>query len=180
MRKGVRVTALVASLLLGLALSLTIAPVVSPPGTKVDALFVPATKPGAQDEALRLARSGQARVLLVSDPRPGQTHRGRLCTDPPDDIVIQCFRPSPERTVGEIEAALALARGHHAESVGVVTFPAHMFRVRLLTRLRWAGTVETYTFELTQERWATVDDIVYAIGAYPTMVVEEASRALGG
>lgn len=133
------------------------------PASRVDALLVPATQPGAHQEAARLAEAGVTDLLLVSTPPEVPTG---LCHDPPVGTEVVCFAPDPKSTQGEAMAGTRIAREHGVETLGVLTFDHHVERSRLLVERCWDGPVHLYEFEPRRGTAGKVYDFVYAMGAY--------------
>lgn len=82
--------------------------------------------------AIELAARGSG-VLVVSDAGPEfdeETHA--LCEQPPDDLVVHCFTPSPSNTRGEARGIGRLVAERGWGSVTVVTNDFHVTRAGLL------------------------------------------------
>ena len=99
---------------------------------RVDAIVATGGDPGQlrAKEAITLAESGYARVVLVSlggyPPAPCPTARS--------GIEVVCYRANPLNTRGEMEFAADQARRHHWTSLIVVPQRDQATRARLLFR----------------------------------------------
>jgi hypothetical protein len=86
---------------------------------------------GRADEGLRLAESGVAAQLVLSNPyRSQQTRTAQACRGSYPGVEVTCFAPDPSTTQGEAEQIRELARARGWTSIVVVTGIYHVSRAR--------------------------------------------------
>jgi uncharacterized SAM-binding protein YcdF (DUF218 family) len=107
---------------------------------RADAVVVLAGTQERLPAALKLIRSGDAPVLVVSLNRPISPQQAAACARGRGYRAI-CFRADPFSTHGEAEEIGRLAHTHHWTKLDVVTSSFHVFRARILVRRCYHGTL---------------------------------------
>jgi uncharacterized SAM-binding protein YcdF (DUF218 family) len=126
------------------AYRLYVAPQIDPVSTRdpADAILALGGDSRAAEDAYRLAQTGVARMVVLSDPYPPPSQLEGICTRNPGTVPVLCFHPDPSTTQGEAEElrALVAARGWHHVIVMAPTF--HISRARLIVRRCFTGQLE--------------------------------------
>jgi hypothetical protein len=117
---------------------------------RVDAIVMLSSNGDPDSVALRLARQGRARYLLVS---LGTVAAHNPCLPPVPGVKLICFHPSPATTQGEAEFAGRLAAAHHWRSVAVVTIAPQASRARLRLERCFGGRVYVMTGAIPSVEW---------------------------
>lgn len=112
-----------------------------------DAVVVLSGPSARLDRGIELVEQGIAPTLVVSNgERPGWSRGNELCAGTaPFDVL--CFRPRPQRTVGEARAIAAMVAEHGWQHVTVVTSPSHVARSRVLVEQCTHATVAMATHD---------------------------------
>jgi uncharacterized SAM-binding protein YcdF (DUF218 family) len=127
---------------------------------RVDAIVLMAGPGDRMPLALKLARTGRAPVLVVSQ---GQHGYGGLCPAAVPGAEIICFNPVPGNTRGEAEFAGRLAKRHGWHSIVLVTTDQQDTRARILMRRCFSGSI--YAVTATQPLSDLPYQISYGWGA---------------
>jgi uncharacterized SAM-binding protein YcdF (DUF218 family) len=117
---------------------------------RVDAIVVPGGPGDRVHAALRLARQGRARYLVLSEG--GYVPR-QLCGTRAGTAAVLCFRPDPDTTQGEAEAAARLARQYGWRSIALLTTPDQTWRAELRFGRCYSGTIYGVTTPLPLHLW---------------------------
>jgi uncharacterized SAM-binding protein YcdF (DUF218 family) len=117
----------------------------------VDAIVVLGGQGGRLDLGLRLAGEGRSRYLLLSEGLPWIPPRD--CGSHWPIATVICFRPVPDTTQGEAEAAARIARQYGWHSILLITTPDQIWRAELRFRRCFADDVYGLTATLPGSRW---------------------------
>src|ERR1700722_4922991 len=123
---------------------------------RVDAIVVPGGPGERIPGAVRLAEQGRARYLVLS--RGGYVPPD-LCGTHVGAALVLCFRPNPDTTQGEAEAAARLAKQYGWKSLALLTTPDQMMRAKLRFRRCYSGPIYGVTTPLPLATWPVM--IVY-------------------
>lgn len=136
---------------------------------RVDALLVLYSRPEVYDAALELIDRGVAERVFVSahlGPDGFQTLCGPEGVRDPRaaKATVECFAPDPVTTQGEVVHAAERMRQLGLEHLGVLTFPQHVERARILAERcvpADEGTVSMLMFTPrdTSRRWQLRQDV---------------------
>lgn len=144
----------------------------------VDAVLVLHSGPDVYDAAVELAARGVTNRMFVSVSGTGENHE-QLCgtesqLDPAlEGIQIECFSPAPVTTQGEVLYARQRMSELGLRDLGVLTFPQHLERARVLAERCWApenGSVSMYQFDAERSPLREVEHTVYGTLAYLKVV----------
>lgn len=116
----------------------------------VDAVVVPGGAGDRLAAAFRLARRDRAAYLVLSQ---GEPVAQRLCGIRVGSATTICFRPRPDTTQGEAEAAARLASKYRWRSVALLTTPDQTWRAELRFRRCFGGEVYAVTTPLPLSSW---------------------------
>jgi uncharacterized SAM-binding protein YcdF (DUF218 family) len=123
---------------------------------RVDAIVVPGGPGERIQAAVRLAERGRARYLVLSR---GQYVPPDLCGTHVGAALVICFRPNPDTTQGEAEAAARLAKQYGWKSLALLTTPDQTMRAELRFRRCYSGRIYGVTTPLRLSMWPVM--IVY-------------------
>ena len=123
---------------------LYVAPQIDPVSARdpADAILALGGDSRAAKDAYRLAQTGVARMVVLSDPYPPPSQLEGICTRNPGTVPILCFHPDPSTTQGEAEELRALVAAHGWHHVIVMAPTFHISRARLIVRRCFAGQLE--------------------------------------
>jgi len=141
-RPWVVVSALVLVLTASLGVyRLYVVPQVDPVSARdpADAILALGGDSRAAADAYRLAATGAARMVVLSDPYPPPSQLDGICSTNPGTVPILCFHPDPSTTQGEAEELRALVTAHGWHHVIVMAPTFHLTRARLIVRRCFAG-----------------------------------------
>ncbi len=93
----------------------------------------------AAADAYRLAETGAARMVVLSDPYPPPSQLDGICARPPGTVPVFCFHPDPSTTQGEAEALRDLVAAHGWHHVIVMAPRFHLSRARMIVRRCFDG-----------------------------------------
>ena len=153
-------------LLWGLRLTVTPQPDEPP---RVDALLVLYSQPQVYDAAIDLAERGVTDRIFVSahdEPDGYEKLCGAEAKSNPalQGLSIECFSPEPVTTQGEVMYASERMRELGLHDLGVLTFPQHLERGRILAERCWDGqgrSVSMYMFEPGYSSLRRMEQTIY-------------------
>jgi hypothetical protein len=117
---------------------------------RVDAIVVPGGLGARLDVALKLARADGASYLALSE---GEYVPPQLCGTRVGAAKVICFRPNPDTTQGEAEAAGRLAGQYDWRSIVLVTTPDQTWRAKLRFERCYGGKIYAVTTPLPLLQW---------------------------
>ncbi|MDO5634332.1 MAG: hypothetical protein Q4G34_05635 [Micrococcus sp.] len=154
---------------------------------RVDALLVLYSSPAVYWAALDLVEQGVTDTVFVSaymGPDDHEQFCGEEAKANPalQDVQIECFWPDPITTQGEALYASQRMEELGLRSLGVVTFPEHLERARLVTERCWTGpgrTVSMYDFDPGYSTRRHIEQVIYGSVAFvPVAVVQSCDGQL--
>jgi uncharacterized SAM-binding protein YcdF (DUF218 family) len=115
---------------------LYLVPLVDPVSARdpADAVLALGGDSRAAGDAYRLAETGAARTVVLSDPYPAPSPLDGICHRPAGAVPIICFRPDPSTTQGEAEELRDLVAAHGWHHVIVMAPTFHITRARMIVR----------------------------------------------